>query len=226
MQRRPEDEVVDAGELLVDPFDEVVLDGGRPTAPGGGIATKELLCRSFAEQGHPGPSAGVGTISEPLPGTGAHGRHLRFKDAELPAPVRFRPRGRRRRPRRVIGRSAASSSLRNLRAFGQSGLGPAGRPHPLQQRRRGRRRPGTSLAMNSALSADSNSQSPARIGTRKCAVFCRKRSNAATSKIGRVTANSAPASTLYSNRRSSRSRSRAAGFTITPDSRAVGAPIG
>ena len=48
----------------------------------------------------------------------------------------------------------------------------------------------------------------------------------ARSKTGRVTTNSAPASTLYSKRRSSSSRFGAAGFTDTPMWNAVGAPIG
>ena len=65
VQGRPEGDVVDAGELLVDPLDERVLDGGRRQRPGGGVATEELFCRTFAEQGHSGPSRAMGTITEP-----------------------------------------------------------------------------------------------------------------------------------------------------------------
>ena len=106
----------------------------------------------------------------------------------------------------VIGRSSRSSS----RAIFAPSAAAARRPgctHPLDQRR-GTTTSGTSLAMNSAFSAESNGQRPAMTGICRCAILARKRSKAATSKIGRVTTNSAPASTLYSKRRSSRSRSR------------------
>ena len=63
------------------------------------------------------------------------------------------------------------------------------------------------------------------IGSRAPSIRLRNDSKPGTSKIGRVMMNSAPASTLYSNRRSSWSRFDAAGFTETPMWNAVGAPI-
>ena len=56
----------------------------------------------------------------------------------------------------------------------------------------------------------------AMIGMRKSAILARNRCSAPASNTGCVTANSAPASTLYRNRRTSCSRSIAAGFAATP----------
>ena len=90
----------------------------------------------------------------------------------------------------------------------------------------GTRMPGTSFAMNSAFRSASNGKTPAMIGSRRRLDPLQERARTpATSKTGRVNTNSAPASTLYSNRRSSSSRFDAAGFTDTPMWNAVGAPI-
>ena len=63
--------------------------------------------------------------------------------------------------------------------------------------------PGTSFAMNSAFRSDVNGQIPATIGMRTCAIRSRNRSNWSGSNTGCVIANSAPASTFHSKRRTS-----------------------
>ena len=90
----------------------------------------------------------------------------------------------------------------------------------------GTRTPGTSLAMNSACRRLSSGvmrrqdRNPRRRRSARGTARAR-----ATSNTGCVIANSAPASTLYSNRRNSSSRSSAPGFTATPMWNAVGAPM-
>ena len=76
--------------------------------------------------------------------------------------------------------------------------------------------PGTSLARNSAFRSDTRGQMPAMMGMRKLSIRLRKRSSWSRSNTGWVMAYSAPASTFYANRLSSRSKSGAAGFTPTP----------
>ena len=59
----------------------------------------------------------------------------------------------------------------------------------------------SSFFMNSALRALTSGQIPAMTGMRQCSILRRKFSSSERSKTGCVTANSAPASTLYSKRR-------------------------
>ena len=46
MQRRSEGEVVDLGELVVDPFDEIIFDGRDGKRPGRDIGARDqFVCR-------------------------------------------------------------------------------------------------------------------------------------------------------------------------------------
>ena len=98
---------------------------------------------------------------------------------------------------------------------------PGPRPrHGASARRRpaGTRTPGTSLAMNSACRRLSSGMMPAMIGMRTCRRSAAGTSaNPSASNTGCVTANSAPASTLYSNRRISSSQIERAGFARHAD---------
>ena len=76
--------------------------------------------------------------------------------------------------------------------------------------------PAISCAIHSASRASSRGRTHRITGNLEASRREATRSNVSAANTGRVTMKSAPASTLYSNRRSSRSRSSAPGFTVTP----------
>src|SRR5262245_42776792 len=84
----------------------------------------------------------------------------------------------------------------------------------------------SSFFINSAFRTLTNGQIPAKTGMRNCSIRRKNVSKSFRSKTGCVTAYSAPASTLYSKRRTSSSRFGAPGFAPTPIMKAVALPIG
>src|SRR6516164_11840552 len=83
-----------------------------------------------------------------------------------------------------------------------------------------------SFFMNSALRALTSGQMPATTGMRQCSIRRRKSSIRRRSKTGWVTANSAPACTLYSKRRISSSMLGTPGLAPTPITNWVPLPMG
>ena len=208
VQRRAEREVVDRREVFVDAGDEIVFDGRDRQRTGGGVRPDDLFGLGV-RCGSNSAISGLSSMLEPaqrLDNNQACARRANSSDytsgsvseVHRGLPARRRCCRTASTPGRPAPAAASSPAISRAIAIPSAAAASGRRPAasgPAARRAPGR--PGTSLAMNSAFLALSNGKTPATTGSRARLDPLQERARSrATSKTGRVTTNSAPASTL------------------------------